>query len=74
MPDEEPPSEELDLARARDLEGRTRGPWVRRALLSVLGLVIVLGAIGALGQETVTRSAASPQATLDLNAPTVLRG
>jgi hypothetical protein len=64
----------LDLARARDLRGRAQDPWIRRALLTLMAVPVVLGAIGALGQETVDRSAASPRARLQINAPDVLRG
>jgi hypothetical protein len=64
----------LDLARARDLQGRLHHPWIRRALLALLAVVPLLGLAGALGQETVTRSAAAPRAQLTLNAPKVLRG
>jgi hypothetical protein len=68
------PAEGLDLARARDLQGRAQHPWVRRVLLALIAVPVVLGAAGALGQPTVTRSAASPRAQLALNAPKVLRG
>jgi hypothetical protein len=67
-------AEGLDLGRARDLEGRLQHPWVRRGLLVLIAVPVVLAAIGAFGQETVTRSAASAQAQLSLNAPSVLRG
>ena len=64
----------LDPARIRNLEGRRAYPWIRRALLGLLAVPVVLGLTGALGQETVTRSAASPRARLELDAPRVLRG
>jgi hypothetical protein len=64
----------LDIARLRDLEGRRAHPWIRRALLVLLAVPVVLGLSGALGQETITRSATSPQAQLALDAPSVLRG
>jgi hypothetical protein len=64
----------LDLARLRDLQGRRGYPWIRRALLVLLAVPVVLGLSGALGQETMTRSASSPQARLVLDAPSVLRG
>jgi hypothetical protein len=67
-------AEGLDLARVRDLEGRRAHPWIRRAVLVLLAVPVVLGLTGALGQETVTRSAASPQAQLALDAPSALRG
>lgn len=68
------PAEGLDLARARDLQGRARHPWVRRVLLGLIAVPVVLGIAGALGQQTVTRSAAGPRAQLELSAPDVLRG
>jgi hypothetical protein len=68
------PAEGLDLARARDLQGRARHPWVRRLLLALIAVPVVLAIAGALGQATVTRSAASPRAHLELSAPAVLRG
>jgi hypothetical protein len=67
-------AEGLDLARARDLQGRVRHPWIRRVLLGLIAVPVVLGATGALGQETVTRSAVGPRAQLELSAPEVLRG
>jgi hypothetical protein len=64
----------LDLARNRDLEGRDGHPWIRRAVLVLLAVPVVLGLTGALGQETITRSASSPQARVSLDAPSVVRG
>ena len=64
----------LDLARVRDLEGRRGHPWIRRAVLALLAVPVVLGLSGALGQETITRSASSPQVQLALDAPSVVRG
>jgi hypothetical protein len=64
----------LDLARNRDLEGRGGHPWIRRAVLVLLAVPVVLGLTGALGQETITRSASSPQARVSLDAPSVVRG
>ncbi len=64
----------LDPARNRDLEGRRSHPWIRRALLALIAIPVALGVSGALGQETVTRSAAGPQAQLSLDAPKTLRG
>jgi hypothetical protein len=68
------PAAGLDLARARDLRGRAHDPWIRRALLTLIAVPVVLGAVGALGQKTVDQSVASPGAQLELNAPGVLRG
>jgi hypothetical protein len=64
----------LDLARIRDLEGRRAHPWIRRAVLGLLVVPVALGLSGALGQETVTRSASGPRAQLALDAPSVVRG
>jgi hypothetical protein len=64
----------LDLARIRDLRGRRGYPWARRGLLVLLAVPVVLGVSGALGQETMTRSATGPQARLVLDAPSVVRG
>jgi hypothetical protein len=66
--------EGLDLARSRDLRGRIAHPWIRRAVLGLLAVPVVLGLTGALGQETITRSAASAHAGLALDAPSTLRG
>jgi hypothetical protein len=67
-------TEVLDLGRIRDLEGRRRYHWGRRALLVLLAVPVGLALAGMLGQETVTRSATSPQARLELDAPSVVRG
>jgi hypothetical protein len=67
-------AEGLDLARLRDLQGRRGYPWIRRTLLVLLAVPVVLGLSGALGQETITRSASSPRAQLALDAPSVVRG
>ena len=67
-------SEELDLARIRDLEGRRGHPWIRRATLALLAVPVALGLTGQLGQQTVTRSVAGPRAQLALDAPRVVRG
>jgi hypothetical protein len=68
------PPDGLDLSRARDLQGRVHHPWIRRVLLALIAVPVGLGAIGTLGQATVTHSAASPRARLELNAPHTLRG
>jgi hypothetical protein len=68
------PADGLNLERARDLKDRGHQPWVRRAVLALIAVPVALALAGALGQETVTRSAASPRAQLELDAPAVLRG
>lgn len=66
--------EHLDLDRMRDLRGRRAHPWIRRALLALLGAPIALALTGAIGQRTHTLSTATPGARLRVEAPAVLRG
>jgi hypothetical protein len=64
----------ITLERNRDLQGRMRTPWVRRALLGCMAVLPVLALLGVFGQTPSTSSAASPAATLSVTAPTRLRG
>ena len=64
---------ELDLPRSRDLAGRERGPWIRRALLAALGLVLLLGLLNVFGQRPHTAYAANDTASLKVYSPTRLR-
>lgn len=64
----------LDLSRTRDLQGRERQPWFRRAALIAFALIVILGVADVFGQRTVTRSVAAPQAQLTLDAPKAVRG
>lgn len=66
--------ERLDLARLRDLRGRRAHPWIRRALLALLGVVVVLAVAGAVGQPTRTVADGGAGATLRVQVPDVLRG
>jgi len=68
------PPDGLTLRHHRDLVGRERRPWLRRALLSLLGLVIALGLLNLYGQRPSTSTAAAPGATLDVLSPDRLRG
>jgi hypothetical protein len=65
--------EGLQLARHRDLLGREREPWVRRALLTALGVFIALGLLNAFGQRPQTEVTESETARLELYAPSRLR-
>jgi hypothetical protein len=66
----------LVLKRDRDLDGRLWHIWVRRGLLTVVGLVPLLALFNVFGQrpDTWTAQAASGTATLKLYAPSRVRG
>jgi hypothetical protein len=64
----------LVLKRHRDLEGRHWHVWFQRAMLVLLTAFIVTALLNVFGQRPSTTSAASPAATLSLNAPDSLRG
>jgi hypothetical protein len=64
----------LVLKRHRDLEGRERNPWTRRALLSLLAVVLGLAAVNVFGQRPTTAHADGAAGSLEVHAPTRLRG
>jgi hypothetical protein len=64
----------LVLKRHRDLVGRERHIWYRRVLLGVLTVFLLLGAVNVFGQRPAGTVANSPEASLELYAPTKLRG
>jgi hypothetical protein len=64
----------LAVGRHRDLEGRRRDIWIRRALLVAVAAVPVLALLNVFGQRPHTASATSNAASLELYAPTSLRG
>jgi hypothetical protein len=66
--------DQLVLKRHRDLEGRERQPWTRRVLLALLALVLVLAAANTFGQRPFTSTATARAGTLEVYAPTKLRG
>ena len=66
--------DELVLRRDRDLEGRRREIWIRRGLLALIGAFVVAALFNVFGQMPVTATAKSSAATLQLYAPTALRG
>ena len=68
------PPDAIDLGRDRDLRGRRKDVWVRRALLSLAALVPVLALFNLFGQRPTTSNASVPAATLSVYAPTTLRG
>jgi hypothetical protein len=65
----------LVLKRHRDLEGMSRSAiWVRRVILLVITAVLCLALADWFGQRPSTQTGTAAAATLDLYAPTHLRG
>src|SRR4051794_38416015 len=64
----------LVLKRDRDLEGRENHPWVRRALLTLVGIPLVLALFNVFGQRQDTLVATSGPARLTVDAPSRVRG
>lgn len=62
------------LERTRDLRGRMHHPWVRRAVLVLMAVVVALALTGRFGQEEHVSSAANRTASVDVRAPGTLRG
>jgi hypothetical protein len=62
------------LERHRDLAGRGHHIWYRRALVAILGAFLVLGAANVFGQRPAGHTADAPEASLELYAPSKLRG
>src|SRR4051794_35800428 len=66
--------EGLSLERHRDLKGRAHQIWYRRGLLLVLVAIIVLALLNFFGQHPSTSRADGPAASLDVYAPSRVRG
>lgn len=66
--------EGIVLRRHRDLRGRTKFIWIRRALVALVALLPLLALFNVFGQRPTTSKATVPAATLSVNAPTSLRG
>ena len=64
----------VDVPRDRDLRGRERDPWVRRALLVLVGLLPLLALLNLFGQRPTTSKASVPAASMSVYAPTRVRG
>lgn len=64
----------LVVKRHRDLEGREQNPWTRRVLLTLLAVVLGLGALNVFGQRPATARADGAAGSLEVYAPTRLRG
>jgi hypothetical protein len=63
----------ITLERHRDLHGRERYVWVRRALLGAIAVLPLLALLDVFGQRPSTSSASGPAASLSVTAPTRLR-
>jgi hypothetical protein len=63
----------LTLRRHRDLVGREKRPFARRALLSLVGLLCLLGLLNVFGQRPQTHIAAGPAASLKVYSPLRVR-
>lgn len=68
-----PVPNQLTLRRHRDLEGRESRPYVRRALLTLIGFVIVLGLLNVFGQRPHTDTASANEVELEVYSPRTLR-
>jgi hypothetical protein len=62
------------LSRDRDLQGRFKDIWIRRALISLVAAVLVVGLLNVFGQRPHSYTAAAPAAALKVTAPTHIRG
>jgi hypothetical protein len=65
--------EGLTISRHRDLVGREKRPVARWILLSLLGVLVLLGLANVFGQRPQTRTAESPVASLDVYSPERVR-
>ena len=65
--------EQLTLARHRDLEGRENRPYVRWALLTILGLLCLLGLLNAFGPRPQTATGSADGVELEVYSPERLR-
>ena len=63
----------LTLKRHRDLTGRERRPYIRWLLLSLIGLVFLLGLANVFGQRPQTETASADGVELEVYSPEHLR-
>ena len=63
----------LTLSRHRDLAGRDRRPYVRWVILTLLGLLCLLGLANAFGQRPSTDTAAADGVMLEVYSPDRVR-
>ena len=69
-----PKLDSVSLTRARELHGRAREVWIRRAGLLVVAAVPVLALFNVFGQAPGESTASSPAAALTVLAPARVRG
>ena len=67
------PPDLLTLARHRDLRGREKRPFIRWALLTLLGTLLLLGLLNAFGQRPQTDTTAADGVELEVYSPQKLR-
>jgi hypothetical protein len=63
------PPDTLTLKEHRDAVGHRNNVWVRRALLSLLGLLLLAAVVNVFGQRPVTSTASTGPARLTVYAP-----
>jgi hypothetical protein len=66
--------EGLSPERAGRLDGPSAEPWIRRAIVVLLGAIVVAALLDVFGQQPTTSTAAGPAATLQVQAPSRMRG
>ena len=66
--------DELTMKRHRDLEGRRKDRWIRRARVALVGALCVAGLLNVFGQRPADASTATDRARLELRAPRRVRG
>jgi hypothetical protein len=66
--------DQIVLKRHRDLTGRRHGIWIRRGAVAVLAAFLLLGLLNLFGQRPGGTTVDTPAASLELYAPTHLRG
>jgi hypothetical protein len=64
----------LDQTRHRDMQGRERHPWYRRALMGLIAVIPVVALFNVFGQRAISSHASVPAATFAVDAPEHLRG
>src|ERR671931_1546203 len=66
--------DEIVLSRDRDMRGRDKELWIRRALMALVVVIPIVALFNVFGQRPTTAKASVPAATLSVYAPTKLRG